>query len=163
MAHAVRARGSLSTRATEDQGNAMTSTANPTSPPPPTNPAAEYQPGVCNIGPAEIARRRQFGHVAAVSGAALLGVLLATRAPRPTRLLLAVPAGGAASGYLQARAHFCSGFGSRGVYNFASLGEVHDVVDPQARAKDAATSRRINLQSLGIGLAAAGLAVALPR
>lgn len=30
-----------------------------------------YQPGVCNIGPAEIARRRNFGHVALAADRAM--------------------------------------------------------------------------------------------
>ena len=123
---------------------------------------SEYQPGVCNIGPPEIARRRRAGHVAAVAAAGLAAGLIAVRAPRVTRLIVALPAASAASGYLQARHRFCAGFGSRGVVNFGPVGEVTEVVDPQAHALDVATSRRIGLQSLAIGLAAAGVAVAAP-
>lgn len=123
---------------------------------------SEYQPGVCNIGPAEIARRRRAGHGGALAAAALLSVLTLTRAPRSSRLLVALPAAVSASGYIQARSHFCAGFGSRGVFNFGSLGQTSEVVDPEARAIDAARSRRIGLQSAAIGLAVAGAAVALP-
>lgn len=123
---------------------------------------SDYQPGVCNIGPAEIARRRQAGHAGAAAAVALLSVVTLLNAPRWTRLLVALPAAASASGYIQARSRFCAGFGSRGVYNFGALGQTQDVVDPEARAIDAAASRRIGLQSAGIGIAVAGAAVALP-
>ena len=123
---------------------------------------SQYEPGVCNIGPAEIARRRNSGHVAALASAALLSVLVGTRAPRGWRLLVALPAATSASGYLQARSHFCAGFGSRGLFNFGALGEEQEVADPEARALDAATSRRIGIQSAAVGLAVGAASLALP-
>src|SRR5262245_14189057 len=77
-------------------------------------------PGVCNIGPAEIARRRRAGHVATVATAILFVVLVAIDAPALVRLLVAVPAVVAASCYLEARSRFCADYGFRGVVN---LGE----------------------------------------
>ncbi len=59
-----------------------------------------YQPGVCNIGPAEIARRRRAGHVGLGATVILGGGLLAVGAPPLARLLVALPAALAASGYL---------------------------------------------------------------
>ncbi len=123
---------------------------------------SDYVPGVCNIGGPEVAARRRAGHLASVATLALAGLLLGTRASRPARLLLAVPAAGAASGYIQARSRFCAGFGSRGVTNFGELGSWERVVDDEARAADRARSRRIGLQSLGIGVAVAAAALALP-
>ena len=52
----------------------------------------DYQPGVCNIGPAEIARRRRAGHIGLVAALALFAVLVAIDAPNWTRLLIAIPA-----------------------------------------------------------------------
>ena len=78
----------------------------------------DYVPGQCNIGQAEIAGRRRAGHVGVVATIGLLAVLVAIGAPPLTRLVIAVPAAVAASGYLQARLRFCAAFGSRGVYNF---------------------------------------------
>lgn len=124
---------------------------------------SQYQPGVCNIGPEEIALRRRSGHVAATATVALLTVLVVTNAPRWSRLFVGLPAAGAASGYLQARAHFCAGFGARGVYNFGPVGEVHDVTDAADLAADKRTSRQIALQSAAVGLVAAAAAVGLPR
>ena len=122
----------------------------------------EYQPGVCNIGPEEIAMRRRAGHASAAVTLGLLIVILVTRAPRAARLLIAMPAAGAASGYLQARHRFCAGYGSRGVFNLGRVGDTTAVADPSARAADLATSRRIGLQSGLVGLAAGIAAVALP-
>lgn len=123
----------------------------------------EYQAGECNIGPAEIARRRRAGDVGTIVTVVLAAALVMTRAPRPWRLVLAMPAAGAASGYLQARAKFCAGFGSRGVYNFGPVGGELPVEDPEARALDLARSRRIGAASAAIGIAAALAATALPR
>ncbi len=122
-----------------------------------------YQPGVCNIGPAEIARRRRAGHVGLGATVILGGGLLAVGAPPLARLLVALPAALAASGYLQARLRFCAGFGSAGVFNFGSLGETHQVTDDVARARDRARATQIGLASLASGLLVGALAVLLPR
>ncbi len=123
---------------------------------------ADYRPGVCNIGPAEIARRRRAGHVGLIATIVLLVILVAIDAPPLARLLVAIPAVGAASGYLQAWFKFCAGFGSRGVFNFGPLGDTNQVVDPDARARDRSRANRIGLASLAIGVAVGILAVVLP-
>lgn len=123
--------------------------------------ATAYQPGVCNIGPAEIARRRRAGHVGTVLTLVVLGVLVAIDAPPLARFILVLPAAAAASGYLQAWLHFCAGFGSRGIFNFGALGQTHEVDDLAARARDRARARQIGGASLGIGAAVAAAAVLL--
>jgi hypothetical protein len=121
-----------------------------------------YQPGVCNIGPAEIARRRQAGHVAlGVAIVAFVG-LVAIDAPPVTRLLVALPVAASASGYLQARFKFCAGFGSRGIYNFGELGTTMQVEDAEARKRDKARSNQISLASAVIGATVGLVAAALP-
>ncbi len=121
-----------------------------------------YSPGVCNIGPAEIARRRMAGHMGLAVTMVVFAALVVVGAPHWTRLVLVLPAGGAASGYLQAWFHFCAGFGSRGVYNFGPLGTVEGVTDPGARARDRAQSMRIGLGSVAIGVVVAVVAALLP-
>ncbi|HEX7490364.1 MAG TPA: hypothetical protein VF337_01530 [Candidatus Limnocylindrales bacterium] len=121
-----------------------------------------YEPGVCNIGPAEIARRRRVGHVGLVVSIGLFAVLLAVAAPHWTRLILILTAGPAATGYIQARLHFCAGFGSSGVYNFGELGTVQKVADEEAHRRDRMRSLQIGLASLVIGLAVGIGAFLLP-
>ncbi|MGA2513503.1 MAG: hypothetical protein ABSG37_07775 [Candidatus Limnocylindrales bacterium] len=121
-----------------------------------------YQPGVCNIGPQEIARRRRAGHAGLIVSVAVLGVLLAVAAPHWMRLVLVLTAAGSASGYLQAWLHFCAGFGSSGVYNFGPLGTVERVADPGARRRDRLKSLEIGAASVAIGLAVGIGAALLP-
>ncbi len=132
----------------------------------PSTPAAAsgdaYLPGVCNIGPAEIARRRRAGHVGLGAAVVMLGGLVGVGAPRPVRLLVALPTAIAASGYLQARFRFCAGFGSRGIYNFGELGQTVQVEDAEARRRDRARSNQIGVASLAIGVAVGVVAVGLP-
>ena len=122
----------------------------------------DYEPGVCNIGPAEIARRRRAGHIGLVAALALFAVLVAIDAPNWTRLLIAIPAVMAASGYIQARLKFCAGFGSRGVFNFGEVGPMERVADDADRARDRARARQIGAASIAIGLAAGVIAAVLP-
>ena len=121
-----------------------------------------YEPGVCNIGPEEIARRRRSGHMGVIASVIVFAVLLALAAPHWIRLVLVLTSAVAASGYLQAWLHFCAGFGSAGVYNFGALGTVQRVDDSAARSRDRRRSLEIGLASLAIGLAVGIGAVLIP-
>ena len=123
---------------------------------------SEYQPGICNIGPAEIARRRRAGNVGLVVSVILLAILVAVSAPPFARLLVALPAAAAASGYLQAALKFCAGFGSRGPFNFGPVGPTELALDPSDRARDGARARQKGLASLAIGVAVGIVAALLP-
>jgi hypothetical protein len=123
---------------------------------------AEYRPGACNIGPAEIARRRQAGHIGLVVTGVGFIALVAVGSPPLFRLMLAIPAAASASGYLQAWLKFCAGFGSRGVFNFGTLGETTHVADAEARSRDRRRANQIALASLVLGLALAAAAVLAP-
>jgi hypothetical protein len=122
----------------------------------------EYQPGVCNIGPAEIARRRRVGHTGLLAAIGLLAILVLIDAPAWTRLLVAIPAIISASGYIQAHLRFCAGFGAAGVFNFGELGPTELVHAQQDRARDRARAFQIGAASFVIGVAAGLVAVALP-
>ena len=130
--------------------------------PAPTTIDMEYNPGVCNIGPAEIARRRRAGHTGLLATVALFAILVAIGAPPIARLLLVIPAAVSASGYLQAYLKFCAGFGAKGVYNFGDLGPTEKVAETAARALDRARAMRISLASFAIGAAVAIVVVLLP-
>lgn len=124
--------------------------------------SAEYEPGVCNIGPEEIARRRMVGHIGLVLALGMLAAMIAVNAPTIARLVIVLPAAASASGYLQAWLKFCAGFGSRGIVNFGKLGESEEVGDAYARARDRRRARQIGLWALGIGILAGVGAVLLP-
>ena len=115
----------------------------------------QYVPGSCNIGPHEITLRRRAGHVGLAVTAALAAALLRSNLHPAWRLTLALPAAGAASGYLQARQRFCADFGFRGVYNFDTRGHEQQVATAQARAEDRRRALQISAASAGIGLAVA--------
>ena len=117
---------------------------------------SQYVAGTCNIGPEEIAMRRRAGHAGVVTTAALAAALIRSDLRPAWRLILALPAAGAAAGYLQARERFCADFGWRGVYNFGAMGQEQRVADSEARAED----RRRALRIIGAS-AAAGAGVAL--
>lgn len=125
---------------------------------------AGYQAGTCNIGPAEIARRRWTGHVGLATTAVLLGVLLALDAPTWMRLILFVPAAISAAGYLQAHFRFCADYGWRGVFNVgerAGHGRTTAVADAAARRADRRRAMLISLGSGAIGLTVTLLALSL--
>jgi hypothetical protein len=121
----------------------------------------QYVPGSCNIGPAEIALRRRAGHAGLVVTAALGAALLRSDLPRAWRLTLAMPAAGAASGYLQAHERFCADFGWRGVYNFDRRGQEQPVAGDNALAQDRRKALRIAAASAAIGVGVALVAMSL--
>jgi hypothetical protein len=121
----------------------------------------QYVPGSCNIGPAEIALRRRAGHAGLVVTAALGAALLRSDLPRAWRMTLAVPAAGAASGYLQARERFCADFGWRGVYNFDRRGQEQPVAGDNALAQDRRKAIQIAAASGAIGVGVALVAMSL--
>jgi hypothetical protein len=121
-----------------------------------------YRPGACNIGPAEIARRRRSGLVGLGAAGVLAAALLILDAPAVTRWLVALPLAGGAVGLLQARFRFCAAFGLAGVSNFGALGEVERVEVATARRADRAKAISIFLAGGAVGLVGALLFVLLP-
>jgi hypothetical protein len=121
----------------------------------------QYVPGTCNIGPEEIALRRRAGHAGVAVTAALAAALLRSGANPAWRLTLALPAAGAAAGYLQARQRFCANYGFRGLYNFESRGHEQPVAVAGAAAADRRRSLQITAASAGIGLGVGLVALAV--
>ncbi|MGH2464917.1 MAG: hypothetical protein ACRDGI_05610, partial [Candidatus Limnocylindrales bacterium] len=94
--------------------------------------------------------------------AALFLVLVALHVPPVARLIVALPAAGAASGYLQAELRFCAGFASRGIFNFGELGRTDEVVNPEDVARDRRRANEVLLGSLAVGIIVAIIAVVVP-
>ena len=121
---------------------------------------AEYIPGVCNIGTAEIRKRRQSGWIGLGATVLLWIAFFVFRVPAPWRLFLFLPAALGASGFLQAAFHFCAAFGMRGVFNFGSeAGKTDTVEQAEFRRLDLRKARLISLYSalIGAAVAVAGL------
>ncbi len=127
-----------------------------------TTPADGYQPGACNIGPAEIARRRRTGIVGLAAAAVLAAGLLLVDAPAAARWLVAIPLAISAIGFLQARFRFCAAYGAAGVRNFGPLGSTERVADAAARRADRSKAIAISLAGGAIGVAGAMILVLLP-
>jgi hypothetical protein len=125
--------------------------------------ASEYVPGVCNIGQAEIRRRKLIGWVAL---AVTVGMLIAfgVFAVAPVwRLTLFFPASIAATGFLQAAWHFCATFGVLGVSNFGpNVGQTDTVEQAEFRRQDRRTALKIIALSALAGAIVAAAAYFIP-
>jgi hypothetical protein len=73
---------------------------------------------------------------------------------------VALPAGLAAAGYLQARMRFCAAFATAGIHG--ETGATHKVEDAESLRADRATARRIVAISGVVGVVVGIVAVQLP-
>jgi hypothetical protein len=121
----------------------------------------EYLPGVCNIGPEEIARRRNLGWGALAVTLVLLAILVWAGINPWWRLFIFFPAMLSASGYLQAYFKFCSGFARKGIFNFGSLGRTQEVIDEASKIKDKSKGNSIMLYAALIGAVVAIISVVI--
>jgi hypothetical protein len=111
-----------------------------------------YQAGVCNIGGAEVARRRQVAILGGVLFLALaLYSIIQNFSPINTLVLIA-PASIFAIGFVQSRKRFCLAYGLMGTFNFQKLGSVTKVEDKTALAADRKMAFQIIIQSMGLAL-----------
>ena len=118
-------------------------------------PTGSYVAGACNIGPAEIGRRRRSGWIGLVAAIVLAIVLIAIGAPVWTRLLVVAPLYVSAIG-------FCVGFAAAGITNFEALGTPHALDDAEARAADRRHSRSLIARSGVIAVIGAVVVALLP-
>lgn len=122
--------------------------------------SGDYQPGVCNIGPQEIRRRRQIGYIGVVGAVVLGAILLGLDAPAWMRLAVALPVAVGLEGFIQARERFCAGFAMAGVQNMGELGSQVTIEDAAARVADRRKAMRIHAAAIA-GSLVAGVAFAL--
>lgn len=126
------------------------------------NQAAVYQPGVCNIGPAEIRRRRMSGWVGLALAVGFLVLAFALGWAAPWRLLVGLPVFLSAQGFLQAAFHFCVGFASRGLYNFGALGSEQTVQEAEFHRADLRKAGLITALAFAIATVVAVVAYFIP-
>ena len=113
----------------------------------------EYQPGVCNIGPAQQRRRLLLGVGSFLLAVGHVAAVLAVGWPRWTLLIAMFPLYGAAMGYVQYRERFCVGFAGIGVFDVGD--GTNRVDDEEALAADRKRAVRLNTKALAVGAAGA--------
>ena len=122
----------------------------------------DYRPGVCNIGPREIAKRRAFG-VAGIVATVVLGVVLvAVDAPQVARAIVLIPLWGALVSFEQARRKFCAGFAYAGIRSVNGSNATESVSNAADLAVDRAAARRMVAQCGLLALAITTIFVLLP-
>lgn len=124
---------------------------------------AKYTPGVCNIGPSEIAQRKRAGWIGAIITVVLFFVFIVLHIPPLYRLIIFFPATLTAVGFIQAYFHFCAAFGLNGIYNVLKpAGQTETVAQKLFREKDRNKSLHIIYLSVLVGLLIAGCTFYLP-
>jgi len=118
----------------------------------------KYIPGVCNIGPAEIKKRKQAGWMGLIATVLLWVVFVWFGVAPAWRLLLFFPAMMSATGFLQAYMHFCAYFGFASLFNFGDVGKTDSVQQAEFRVKDRKKAWQIVIYSVLVGAAVAFLA-----
>ena len=119
--------------------------------------SAQYQPGVCNIGGAELTRRKQVSLIGGVTYLILSLLSLVLDFSQSLRMFVFIPAIIFAVGFIQSRKKFCLAFGLMGTFNFSELGKISKVASPE----DIAADRKLALSIIGQALALA-LLISLP-
>jgi hypothetical protein len=124
--------------------------------------SGDYRPGVCNIGPREIAKRRAYG-VAGIVAMVVLGVVLvAIDAPQIARVIVLLPLWGALISLEQARRKFCAGFAYAGIRSVNGSDATESVADAADLALDRAAARRMVAYCGVIALGITSIFVVLP-
>ena len=121
-----------------------------------------YQPGVCNIGPAEIRQRRILGWIGLAFTVGFLVLAFAVGFPPAIRLIAFVPAVIGANGFLQGAFHFCVRFGTQGLFNFGDLGKEEAVHEAEYRRLDQRKAIQIVVYAVLIALVVAVGAFLIP-
>jgi hypothetical protein len=114
----------------------------------------KYVPGVCNIGDADVRKRRMIGWTWLIAAIVLFAVFMLPQTPASWHLILIFPATVSAAGFLQARMHFCAYFAALGIFNFGEdFRSKESVQQAEFRAKDRRKAMQIIAYSIAIGIA----------
>lgn len=111
-----------------------------------------YEPGVCNIGPAQQRRRLLLGAGSLLVTLALVAGVIALAWPQWLLALSVFPLYGAALGLLQYRARFCVGFAGIGVFDTGA--GTQEITDPAALDADRKRAVRLNAKAVVGGVLA---------
>jgi len=123
-------------------------------------PPAEYIPGVCNIGPAEIRLRKRLGWWGLLITIIVWALLIGLQLPAVWRVIIFLPVFFSANGFLQGFMHFCAGFGMAGAFNFGpTVGKTDTVSQAEFRKKDRWKARQIFFYAALIGVMVSLIAI----
>jgi hypothetical protein len=111
---------------------------------------SEYVPGTCNIGPAEIRRRRIVMWLGCILSIVTIASFAQNSASRSDRLAIFLPAFVFSIGFVQSRKKFCLAFGFMGAFNFGKVGAITKVLTPEQRAADRKTALVLLGQALAL-------------
>lgn len=109
-----------------------------------------YIAGTCNIGPAEIRRRRVVMYLGLFLSLITLMSFQASHASRMDRLSIILPALVFSIGFVQSRRKFCLAYGFLGTFNFGKIGAISKVQSKADKAADRAMALRISLEALAL-------------
>ena len=109
---------------------------------------SEYVAGACNIGTAEIKRRKQGALIGAILFAFTTLLFVLTDAPTATRLLVFIPALLFTVGMIQSKRKFCVAYGFLGVFSFEKLGATKKITINQDLKTDRKYAIKLLLQSV---------------
>jgi hypothetical protein len=122
---------------------------------------SQYQAGVCNIGPSEVARRRKVASLGGALYISFLAFAILKDFSSVTTLTALFPAIIFSVGFIQSRRKFCLAYGLMGSFNFQKLGSLTQVEDQISLKADRSTAISILTQALGLALLLTSLAIAL--
>ena len=122
---------------------------------------SQYQAGVCNIGPSEVARRRQVAYLGGALYISFVAFAILKNFSSVTTIAALFPALVFSVGFIQSRRKFCLAYGLMGSFNFQKLGSLTQVEDRISLKADRSTALSILAQSLGLALLLACVAIAL--
>ena len=109
---------------------------------------SEYISGTCNIGPAEIKRRKQSAYLGGALYLIVAIFLIASDASRATRLWVFLPATLFAVGYIQSKRKFCVAYGFLGIFNFEKIGSTTKIKVNQDLKADRKYAIKLTVQAL---------------
>ena len=122
---------------------------------------SQYQAGVCNIGPSEVARRRQVAYLGGALYIFFIAFAILRDFSSVTTVTALFPAIIFSVGFIQSRRKFCLAYGLMGSFNFQKLGSLTQVEDQISLKADRSTAISILTQALGLALLLTSLAIAL--
>jgi hypothetical protein len=120
-----------------------------------------YVPGMCNINPMEIRRRRMSGHIGLITTVFLVIIFVLAHTEWYFRIIIILPVFLSAIGYLQARNKFCVGLASAGQQH-ADNGKAVKITDKKSLDLDKLKTRTMNIQAFVIAIVVTVIVALIP-